>query len=69
MSGKLCVSVQEAADRLGVSAWTVRSYIANGKLVAVKYPPTRGPEATNRRVLVFVADLEAFAVQHREVQP
>ena len=64
-----CVSVQQVAEWLDVSEWTVREYIHSGKLVAVKLPPTRGPEATNRRVLVAVSDFDAFVAQHRGVTP
>jgi excisionase family DNA binding protein len=44
-------SVEEAAELLGISPWTVRSYIRDGKLKPVRI---------GRRVLVEEAELERF---------
>ena len=44
-------SVEEAAELLGVSKWSVRSWIREGKLRAVRL---------GRRVLVEEAELERF---------
>jgi excisionase family DNA binding protein len=44
-------SVVEAAGLLGISPWTVRSYIRSGKLMPVRI---------GRRVLVEEAELERF---------
>jgi excisionase family DNA binding protein len=63
----LCVDVKQAAAMLSVSSWTVRAWIANGDLPAVKPPAVRGVEASNRRILIAVADIEAFVARHREV--
>jgi excisionase family DNA binding protein len=62
----LCVSVAKAAEMLAVSPWTVRAWIANGDLPVVKLPAVRGGDST-RRVLIAVADIEAFVKRHREV--
>jgi hypothetical protein len=63
----LIVSVKEAAAALGVSAWVVRRYVADGLLATVQFPSTRHRGETTRRILIAVADLEAFVLKHREV--
>jgi hypothetical protein len=65
----LCVDVKEAAAAIGVSTWVVRNYIASGLLATVKFPSTKHPGETTRRVLIAVADLEAFVAKHRETEP
>ena len=62
----LCVDVRRAAKMLAVSPWTVRAWIANGDLPVVRLPAVRGGDST-RRVLIAVADIEAFVKRHREV--
>jgi excisionase family DNA binding protein len=47
-------SIQEAAGLLGISPWTVRSYIRAGKLRPVKL---------GRRVLLEETELERFVAQ------
>ena len=44
-------SVEEAAELLGISPWTVRSYIRDGKLQPVRL---------GRRVLIEETELERF---------
>ena len=61
----ICVDVKQAAAMLGVSVWTVREYVATGDLPAVKLPATKGAEVQSRRVLIAVADLEAFVTRCR----
>jgi excisionase family DNA binding protein len=61
----LCVDVREAARLLGVSAWTVREYVATGDLPIVKLPATKGTESRSRRVLIAVEDLKAFVERCR----
>jgi hypothetical protein len=63
----ICVGVKRAAEIIGVSPGCVRAFIGNGQLPVVKLPPSRGAEAANRRVLIAVADLQAFVDRHREV--
>jgi hypothetical protein len=64
----LCVDVKRAAELLGgVSEYTVRAWIANGDLPAVKFPDVRRRGEPNRRVLIAVSDIEAFVARHREV--
>ena len=60
----LCYSVKQAAEAVGVSAWTLRKWIADGLLTTVKLP-SRNEGEPNRRVLIAVADLEQFVEQHR----
>jgi excisionase family DNA binding protein len=59
------VDVREAARLLGVSVWTVREYVAAGDLPTVKLPATKGTQSRSRRVLIAVADLEAFITRCR----
>lgn len=56
----ICVDVRKAAEMIGVSVWTVREYVAAGDLPVVKLPATKGSQSRSRRVLISVADLEAF---------
>ena len=51
-------SVTEAAGLLGISPWTVRAYIRDGKLQAVRL---------GRRVLVEEAELERFVEEGRNL--
>ena len=51
-------SVEEAAGLLGISPWTVRSYIHDGKLRPVRL---------GRRVLLEEAELERFVARSRFV--
>lgn len=62
----LCVDVKQAAAALGICPWVVRKYVADGLLPTVKLPSVKRPGETNRRVLIAVADLEAFVAKHRE---
>lgn len=62
---RLCVSVQEASEMIGVSPWVVRKFIRDGALPAVKLPSARRKGEENRRVLISVADLQAFVERHR----
>jgi predicted site-specific integrase-resolvase len=62
----LAVDIRRAAEMLGVSAWTVRAYIHTGALPVVKLPAVRSSRPS-RRVLIAVADLEAFLNEHRRV--
>lgn len=63
----LCVDVKTAAKAIGVSPWVVRHYIASGLIATFSPPSTKHPGETTRRVLIAVADLEAFVTKHREV--
>lgn len=63
----LLVDVKTTATMLGVSPWVVRNYIASGLLARVILPSTRYKGEASRRILVAVADLEAFVLKHREV--
>ena len=50
-------SIDEAAGLLGISPWTIRDYIRNGKLQPVRL---------GRRVLVEESELERFVAQGRK---
>ncbi len=63
----LVLSRKEAAEALRVSVWILDRYIADGLLPTVKLPSTRHPGDRSRRVLIAVADVEAFVQRHREV--
>ena len=51
-------SVAKAADVLGISIWTVRAYLRNGKLIPVRI---------GRRVLLEEAELERFITEAKSV--
>ncbi len=62
----LVLDVKSAAAAIGVSPWVLRRYIDDGLLPTVKFPSAKHPGEVSRRVLIAVADLEAFVQQHRE---
>jgi hypothetical protein len=62
----LVLTRKEAAAALRVSVWILDRYIADGLLPTVTLPSTKHPGEKNRRVLIAVADLEAFVAKHRE---
>lgn len=64
---QLVLSRKEAAAALRVSVWILDRYIADKLLPTVKLPSTKRLGENNRRVLIAVADLEAFVTKHREV--
>lgn len=62
--------MQQAAEYLGVSYWSVRDYVLAGHLPTVNLPPLRQregdrPKATLRRVLLDREDLDAFITRHK----
>ena len=62
----LVLDVNAAAKMIGVSPWVLRRYIDDGLLPTVKFPSAKHPGERSRRVLIAVADLEAFVARHRE---
>lgn len=52
---KVAFSVEEAAESLGVSAWTVYRLVENGHLARIPH--------MGRRVLIARIELERFAAQ------
>jgi hypothetical protein len=67
----LAVGVEQAAALIGVSKNVVREYIKLGLLPVVKLPSASSDHRgeRSRRVLIAVADLEAFVDQHRVLAP
>lgn len=65
----LAVDVPRAAEMLGANESDVRAWVASGVLPRVCYPSNRCPGEPSRRILIAVADLEAFVRQHRDVAP
>jgi hypothetical protein len=59
MSARL-LDVEASGVYLGVSPWTIRSWIAEGHLRPVELPSTRSRRETNRRVLLDRIDLDTF---------
>lgn len=51
------LSVEEAAEILNVSTWTVRERIGHGELKSVR---------VGRRVLIDPSDLDDFIQRHKE---
>jgi hypothetical protein len=62
----LCVDVERGAEMLGVGTSSVRRWIEAGALPVVKFPSEKHEGEKSRRVLIAVADLEAFVAKHRE---
>ncbi len=62
----LVLSRKEAALALNVSVWVLDRYIADKLLPVVSLPSTKYPGEMSRRIVVAVADLEAFVQRHRE---
>ena len=56
MTTHLCIGVKEAAAALGLSPWTLRQYIRQGKLKAVRI---------GRRVLIEPSELQKLVEQGR----
>jgi excisionase family DNA binding protein len=57
---KLLLSIREAADLLGISPWTVRLYITQGKIRPVR---------VGRRVLVEPGECRRFVESCKESTP
>jgi len=56
MTDKLAVGLKDAAEAVGLSHWTLRKLVSEGKLPAVRI---------NRRVLIELAVLRQLIEQHR----
>jgi excisionase family DNA binding protein len=56
MKAQLAVGLKEAADAVGLSHWTLRQYIRQGKLAAIKL---------GRRVLIEPGELQRLIEQSR----
>ena len=56
MKHQLALGLKEAADAVGLSHWTLRQYIREGKISAIKL---------GRRVLIEPAELERLVEQGR----
>jgi excisionase family DNA binding protein len=56
MQHQLALGLKEAADAVGLSHWTLRQYIREGKISAIKL---------GRRVLIEPAELERLIDQGR----
>jgi hypothetical protein len=65
----LCVDIASAAASVGVSTGVLRSYIDRGLLPIVKFPSAKHEGEKSRRVLIAVADLEAFVAKCRVTEP
>ena len=64
----LCVDVPGAAEALGVGTSAIRRWIDAGELPVVKFPSEIHEGGKSRRVLISVADLEAFVAKHRTAE-
>ena len=56
-STRLTVGVKQAAESIGLSPWTVRKYIATGKIKSVRI---------GRRVLVELSELQRHVDEGRQ---
>lgn len=59
MTDRLTLGIKEAADAVGLSHWTLRKMISEGKLPAIRI---------NRRVLIELVALERLIEQHRDAR-
>lgn len=50
----------------GLSVWTLRAMIADGKLPTVRPPSLRRPDEAMRRVLVDVRDLDVLIARWKD---
>jgi len=66
MTPPLVLDVKAAAAYIHVSPWVLRRFIDDGLLPTVKYPSAKHPGERSRRVLIAVADLDAFVARHRQ---
>lgn len=60
----ICVDIATAASMIGMSPTVVRGYIDAGLIPVIKFPAAKLDDKS-RRVLIAVADLEAFVTKHR----
>jgi hypothetical protein len=60
------LDAEAAAAYLGISVWTVRSFVANGHLRPVRLPACRRRGDTTRRVLFDRRDLDALVDARRQ---
>lgn len=65
----LVVDVRRAAELVAANESDIRTWVASGLLPCVRYPSNRRPGEPSRRILIAVADLEAFVSRHRETSP
>lgn len=55
------MDIATAAEYLGgISVWTIRGFVANGQLQAVKLPSVKYQSRRSRRLLFDRSDLDAF---------
>ncbi len=65
----LVVDIPRAAEMTSANESDIRAWIASGALPCIKYPSTRRPGESSRRILIAVSDLEEFVRRHRETAP
>ena len=61
----IAVSIEVGAEMIDTSPSTLRAYIDQGVIPVVKLPSAKHAHEQSRRVLIAVADLEAFVLKHR----
>ncbi len=61
----LVVGVAEAATMLSISRWAVRQLVIGGELPTIELPSSKYAGQKSRRILIAVADVEAFIAAHR----
>jgi hypothetical protein len=65
----ISVSVERAAEMIGLSPTVLRSYIDSGLLPVIRFPSASAKGERSRRVLIAVSDLEKFVEQYRVAEP
>jgi excisionase family DNA binding protein len=66
---KRLLTLNEAAEYLSISYWTMREYALNGYLPSVKLPCPSGNRKELRRTLIDRKDLDAFVERYRILIP
>ena len=67
-SQKRLLTLNEAAEYLGISYWTMREYAVNRCVACVKLPCPSGNGKKFRRTLIDPKDLDAFIERNRIVR-
>ena len=59
MVSRLALGIKEAAEAVGLSPWTIRKYISEGKIQAVRI-------AGSRRILIEPSELQRLIEEGRK---
>jgi excisionase family DNA binding protein len=60
------VGINKAAEYLGISRWTLRRWIASGKIPFIRFPAGDGPHNDMRGAKIDLDDLDAFIERNKD---